>query len=663
MARNYQRQQQSVTPYQSGRSLLDFNVYQPEFIGRPIEEISKMVDTRSTDNANMFNQLSALDVTMSNLDVNPNDEGAKQAMLEQRQKFNEGIDLITQPDNYNLAGTYVNKLGTDFAKNKWLQTSVENNAKYQAALQELKSKRDKNLISEAAYQMGIQQAKPNTQQEAEGLYSSFEPMNIVNYYDTNDDLSNFKFDKKTIRHLMEPVRDEQGNITSYNQREITSIDEKELRQSMMNLIGSNPEAMASIKQEFQAEGGNPNDNVALDAYINNIIDPYVRSKVGSQFGNGVTDIKNYQTRVSTDSGNRGSGNEDSPYSGKIYMGSKFLKANKNEVDNITNGLEAFKKSSWLTPRTGFENYAPQAKGAHSSVETLANIDEIDLPNMSESEQAAFEALDKTTSTMFDKSFKDATLEERNKAYDKVMKTTAIQSEAYESAFGRQFTNKVADDKTVELFNSKDFTRSKDGEFKFTGGFTQGVWFNPYTDEYYDDPRQFANDINSGKVKVRDKDGDKTLADGSTKIEMRVMSDINNSNSLPWKTGDFAFTNGYIISIDGYDFIYGDKQTFNTEDVIANIYNKVDKDNLASIQAGLTDYNNEVSIKQQLPLLGLQLPSEIYNNPDISDVRFNVNENGLPEISVYRGTGGNMYEDVNLSDQVAKSFNQFFNKKQ
>ena len=126
--------------------LLDFNVFQPRFVGRPVSDIGQMVDYRRTQDRQLVDNVNAIDIAMSNVDINPLDVGGQQMLAERQQALKQGVSDIVDTGNYKLAPAIVNKLSKDFITDKGIQTAVENQAAYNANRAKLQERYEKAYL-------------------------------------------------------------------------------------------------------------------------------------------------------------------------------------------------------------------------------------------------------------------------------------------------------------------------------------------------------------------------------------------------------------------------------------------------------------------------------------------------------------------------------------
>lgn len=259
----------------STNSLLDFNTYNPEYIGRPIEAIESMAAHQSSNTQQLMDSTSALDIAMSNININPLDEGGQNIKNQQLQAFREGVSAITQGD-YQMAGAGINKIKSDFVKNKGLQTAVENQASYTANREALTEAYDKDKLSDAQYRDAMTQPAANTQVDEFGIYNKFTPNQYVTKYDYNADISKYTnaFNKRVDDIGMTDIIGADGTKRGYKQGFVSRVDTEQLAKGIDSLIESNPDMKAFLQQEAKLTGRD------YDTFVDKIIEGYTTQKSG-----------------------------------------------------------------------------------------------------------------------------------------------------------------------------------------------------------------------------------------------------------------------------------------------------------------------------------------------------------------------------------------------
>lgn len=629
-----------ITPFRNSNSLVDFNVYQPDFIGRPVEDISKMVAYRNTQDRELFNQASAIDQAMANVNINQEDAAGRALLDEQRTAFKQGIGGLTDAENYRMAPAIINRLSNDFISNKGIQAAVANQADYLANREALKTKYEKGKISDVQYKTALNQTPIQTDIDDTGNYSRFTPIELINKYNIKGDLENYAKTFKADTYQTRPKYrfaqyDENGNgIGSPIGVDYVRTKGKDLNRlttGLYNTIASNPEAMNYAQQEADFRG------IKVDDYINSLANPILEGERGADLYNMGSLFSPNQLKTKGDK---------SGLTGRTYIGSQFVRNLK--IPAVNQALDQLRNSQYLNEPIktttkkgafGIEIETPAAKGMASSVKRQGQTYDfnLDLENLTPEQAEVYTTMTTVLQELYgdDKTFDNATITERKKALESIDKRASINSDYYESALGAEIDYNAGKAITNELFNTDKLLSSND--FSVAGRFTQGSIFNPYTNEHYDDANQFINALKKGDIKVRDKDGDKNL-DNDEDLELRVVSTLNNGNSIPSQTNDYSFVDGYIINIGGYDFIWGDSSQQNPKDIYTNILNQAYTTNLP------------IEIGDKLDILGINLPNK-YTQDQLNDIEITVDNNGNPQVAVYEGKYNKRKENTELTRLV------------
>lgn len=255
---NYMR---AVRPYNNNQSLLSFNTYTPEYIGRPIETYAKMMETMSKNNKDIVDMTNAIDLAISNSNISDSDNSIK---LQQKQMLNNGIDEIIKAKDYNLIEAKLNKLVKESQTNPLFNKALENKAIYDAWQKEEKDRYLKGQISEARYNKNMQlQAKPTVLNPTTGLPETNSYENGANYVDLDPKIANIisKFPVDSYEGIPIAYPDENNpyQINYFTQNTTEYRKSKELREAIEQGLLSDTEAKDFIYDQAEALGINPMD--------------------------------------------------------------------------------------------------------------------------------------------------------------------------------------------------------------------------------------------------------------------------------------------------------------------------------------------------------------------------------------------------------------------
>lgn len=265
-------------------SLLDFNTFKPNYIGKPVEAIGNYFQEAGKQRDRIVDSTSALDIALSNLDISEGDIGAKQLKDEQYNAFKTGVQQVIDTDSSTVGNAMIKKLSRDFITNKGLQQAVENKQLLDQERASLKSRFEKGDISKAGYNFAIRQPAHQTIKGDDGFYSKYTPDNVVDLFDFDTALSAYgsKFRETVERNTSNYRRNPDGTIAVDavgNPIGTTQLEERYknadmLAEGLRETIISDPIAYASAIQEAGYQG------IDVDSYINNKIDPILKRESG-----------------------------------------------------------------------------------------------------------------------------------------------------------------------------------------------------------------------------------------------------------------------------------------------------------------------------------------------------------------------------------------------
>ena len=260
-----------VQPFQSQGSLVGFNEYKPNFIGRPVEALGSMIGKFDANNQAILDESNAMDLALSSIDLMPED---RKYLVEQRDKFRQGVQGIIDDENYNLAGARINKMAREFQGNEAIKASLGNKQTFEANRADLKKRYDDGKLDYQAYRRGLDQLYSPTLQDGDGFYSKFVPEEFVNKYDFDSILSkrtaNWRPDLKSgpLTHVPATATVPEHYKTTTEEL----IRPEQVRSGLETALATDPDAMAYAEQVSRL---NPEQYPDAQSVINAQIQSYV----------------------------------------------------------------------------------------------------------------------------------------------------------------------------------------------------------------------------------------------------------------------------------------------------------------------------------------------------------------------------------------------------
>jgi hypothetical protein len=659
----------SVQPYQSKGSLIDFNVYKPEYIGRPVEQLQKMVQLQAANNKQILDKTSAIDLALSNLDVNPEDEGAKAAIANQRQAINDRINSIISSGDYTLAEAQANRMARDFTTDKGLQQSVANQAIYNKHRELAEKLYHNNKISYGEYLHGMNQPVPDTKlDDKTGTYTQYSPDEIMNKFDYDSAYSKYvnTFIPNTILtpsgYVREVVRDTAGNIMyDNNHQPLTHIvgygsefkkkyDTDKLREGLRQITKNNPDLAKFVEREGGFKGKD------FKTYTDELIEPYVQSKSGIDSRSDYTMYKPPATVY-----NAGLSNGINPNSNDEYVTDAF----NGYQTSVFNANDELNKLAYLDNKS---HTKISGGTGHATVNKVNDFD-TEVSKLSREGKMAYNIANTVANNTYGTSFKQLTPEKRREIIENISKINE-HGDAYEHIVGVQYADKLTaderkygfltkDDKTKELFGTVKLTPDKTGHYTYSGNINQGVIINPKTGEIYDG--NFMQKLQDGEITVIDKDGNEQVLGGTDPkkrqtLALKVMSPINPTNSLTMLYDDPRFSDGYVLQIDGNDFIWSPNNNTNPNKVFSNMkYNSA-------------KFESQIGLGTVADELGLHANSSNLTNEDINNAMFtayydttDLNERGYPKLKYeinFVDSNGKYYMNIPAKMEIEKQLAKY-----
>ncbi len=283
-----------LTQFNSPRSLLTFNSYSPDFVGKPIQQIGQSMLSRSNANRNIVNDASKLDIALSNLQVHPLDEDY---LIQQKNEFKDAIKNIANNGNVNTAEASLNKVYHDYATNQGLKHAILRYNQYNSARAKVQSEKGKYDPDTYKYKMSIPFTK--TTPDEHGFYNDFTLPDLSYKYDVNKLLSSIAKNVPTItRNIgVAPVLDNNGNQIGIKNVLHEYKDPETMHAALYNEILSNDNAINYAQQLVNVKNANGNYNVDVNGNqvpwtTKDVIDSWIKPIVQSY--SGINDKSTYK---------------------------------------------------------------------------------------------------------------------------------------------------------------------------------------------------------------------------------------------------------------------------------------------------------------------------------------------------------------------------------
>ncbi len=564
-------------PYRNTNSLIDFNTFNPQFIGRPVEDIRGMVHQQDVNTRQLVDTTSALDITMSNLNINPEDEAGQVWKQQQQEAFRGDVQSIIDNEDYKLAPAIINKTANDFIKNKGLQEAVDNNVKYEEWKAGLQERSDKGLLSDAQYADALTQPPASTDLISDGIYNKFEPKHYVKPHDIQGDLESYgqKYDATTIQ--TSPIYtyaeyDKDGNgigiPTGTKYVRTVGKDRTGLKKGLYDIINNNPEALAFVRQESGLLG------VSEKEYIDKFLDPVYENNAARSIYNmgslyqptipkagkpspnsrthvigqsaGLPLINNYEEGVATLRG------ETSLFTkGKEYvkdnissipgweftlgLGKSILEAGEDAIQGASDTYNKIPKAE----RERLDREQAKVKPLDPR---LANLDDKML-NLTTNMLKYNYGIDKPLNELTSKELKKLSniADDIENAYkDGVLNSVGIKYNV--EADRKEFLDTYFGDKTGTL------TRDKTGNFPSAGLQSNTLVYDPNLDKVVT-LEKYMELVNEGSNDLPDK------VSKTQKVDISPVMNLTYKNSIYTLSGNEAFIEPVVVNFNGHEIYF------------------------------------------------------------------------------------------------------------
>jgi len=430
--------------------MLNFGVYKPTHIPRPIERIGKMLETLDNNNRRIVSTYQGLDQALSTFDINVQDNGI---VNETRQQLLSGIEDISKSNDGYMEGK-LNRMVRDFTSNPALRAAIQRNAEYKAKKQQVHEGFLSGQFDRDQYTHYYNQAFKPTQADHEtgayvNTYDEFEmPAKMVNIPDRLMKMMSQIQSTKTadgipnIEYLTKKEFNEAAGVEVYpNLTEEEALEEtpyvKYIRQggveyrtpekigsALLGMLGTDKEAMDYINDRAKITGISPSQ------LIQDLVAPY------KQAGSFYHDNTRYQA---------GSGQQQARMFGAEYR--KQAAKQKGTSEGVAPVLdEGVDISKDITPSklTRAVNTVSRSMRMGRVVDDKVTLEDSN-PNK--------HMIDYASQVVTGKLFNELSAKEQRSSREKIL-------DAYKNIYGRTISavsyNKVEDDKASKAIIDNTF---------------------------------------------------------------------------------------------------------------------------------------------------------------------------------------------------------------
>ena len=265
-----------ANPYMTrgnNKSLINFSPANVNYIGRPVQAIGQAMDYFGQMNRAVVDQGSAVDLAISSLEIEPEDEVFRQVA---RDKLKSGIEEISNSEDYHTIYTRAKKLALEFQGDKGLRTVVANSAKYNTFRENLRGRYEEGEVSPERYSHYMNKGYTATNEDEHGFYSKWIAPEVMNDFDHNKALQDFvsKWKANTTVEGVKPIM-LNNQFVGWKETVWETSNEKDLAEAMKYLMMSDPHASAFADElsEIRTENGTP---ISSSNVIDNWIAPYAQ---------------------------------------------------------------------------------------------------------------------------------------------------------------------------------------------------------------------------------------------------------------------------------------------------------------------------------------------------------------------------------------------------
>jgi len=546
-----------VQPYNT-RSPLAFNVYQPDFIGKPIQQIGNTMLSMSNANHAIVDNANKLHIALSNLNIAPIDQDI---LIKQKNDFDNTINDIANNGNIETAQARLNKLYTDYATNKGLKAAISRYASYNQ--QRAAIMKNKNKWNPKDYAWMMSRPFTKTQADENGYYEPYVLPTLLQEYNPTKNLEHIA-DKTPfidVQGGMQEIKDANGNIIGYKQIVTKQKDINKLRTSLYNAVLSDDKAVAYARQRaaidneygirMQDKNGNirpVTENDIIDKWITPLIQQY---DVKSDESKSTYDLKAMQANQANNDIPHG---EKTTTPGMISNNTLLTKLSNliNPDSNTPHGLPQHTAANVLM-MSGYG--VPASSNSFNEVQkAIKNHDNDTKTNILNNIQSNINKLDPAQKSIINDNINRYSRNTYNKDFNSLSNSEKIN--VYKTiSTALENNNKQIHNITYTRFDVKRdanqirnyinlFTNSSNGTIKSSNGtsLVSNNWEGNKIWNYTDGKLMSSSEMKKYLNKVPK--GTRVMVEGK----------VAASNILSSITGDYGFSGGIVVSIGGKQFI-------------------------------------------------------------------------------------------------------------
>ena len=541
-----------VQPYNT-RSPLTFNTYQPDFIGKPVNQIGKTMLSMSNANHAIVDNANKLDIALSNLNVAPIDQDI---LIKQKNDFNGAINDIANSGNVETAQARLNKLYKDYATNQALKQSISRYASYNQQRADYMKKRDK--FNPSDYNWIMSRPFTKTQADEHGFYQPYTLPTLMEEYNPTKNLEHIadKAPFVNIQHGMQKIKDNNGTIIGYKQVITKQKDINALHASLYNSILADDKAVAYARQRAMIDNEYGNRMVDKDGnarpiteddIINRWITPMLQQYgTMSDESKSTYDLKAIQAGQTPPNIPHG---EKTTTSGMI-ANTDILHGLSNMINPTgatTDGaIAAVHAANTFGYADAYSQYGSNLSNPNMDTQTkLTQLQEHRDKLPAYEQHIINSAIDNVSKVKFNKQFDKLSDNEKLQVYTEASKlldkhSGEVHNIAYTKFDVKQDANQIKNYTNL-------FTNNSNGTIKLSNGTStvSNNWEGNKIWDYTDgklmktgEMRKYLNSVSKGT---------RVMVEGKT----------TPSNILNSITRDYGFSNGIVVSIGGKQFIVAD----------------------------------------------------------------------------------------------------------